>query len=117
MLIEPVNGSGKGATPLAPTELFGGAKAALTLAREDTGPPAAPAPAELAEMAVDVQANLQVMHDIALNFSVDETSGRTVVVVADENTGEIIREIPSAEFLALSARLDEMLGILFDQKG
>ena len=30
---------------------------------------------------------------------------------------EIIREIPSGEFLNLSAKLDEMFGILFDQRG
>lgn len=117
MLIEPVNGTGKSAAPLAHTGLFNGVKAVIPLKQEEPGAPAALAPAELADMAVEVQAGLQAMHDIALNFSVHESSGRTVVVVADQETGEIIREIPSAEFLALSAKLDEMFGILFDRKG
>ena len=36
--------------------------------------------------------------------------------VIEKETGEIIREIPSGEFLNLSAKLEEMFGILFDRK-
>jgi len=116
MLIEPVNGSGKQVTPLARVELLDGVK--LTATGQDS-PPAEETLdlVEIADLAVDVQANLKTMHDVALNFSVHESSGRVIVTVADEKTGEIIREIPSGEFLNLSAKLDEMFGILFDQKG
>lgn len=116
MLIEPVNGSEKQVPPLARVELLDGVK--LTPAGGES-PVAVEAPdlAEMAEMVVDVQANLKAMHAIALNFSVHESSGRMIVTVADEETGEIIREIPSGEFLNLSANLEEMFGILFDRKG
>ena len=119
MLIEPVNGSGKQAAPLAKPELLPGVKIGVSGDGEPIAMPAAiekPDLAELAEIAVDVQANLNIMHDTALNFSVHESSGRVVVTVADEETGEIIREIPSGEFLNLSAKLEEMFGILFDRK-
>ena len=118
MLIEPVNGSVKQVAPLTQPELLHGVK----VGGDDGEAPAAPAAiekpdlAELAEMTVDVQAALNMMHDVALNFSVHESSGRVVVTVADEDTGEIIREIPSGEFLKLSVKLEEMFGILFDQK-
>ena len=116
MLIEPVNGSGKQVTPLVRAELLDGVKLTATSGKS---PPAKETPdlAEMAEIAVDVQANLKTMHDVALNFSVHASSGRMIVTVADEETGEIIREIPSGEFLNLSVKLDEMFGILFDQKG
>ena len=119
MFIEPVKGSGEQATSLAQPELLHGVKVAVAGIGEAAAKPAAvekPDPAELAEMAVDVQASLNIMHDVALNFSVHESSGRVVVTVADQETGEIIREIPSGEFLNLSAKLQEMFGILFDRK-
>ena len=119
MFIEPVNGSGKQVPPLTRSELLHGVKLGISGDGEAPATPAAiekPDLAELADLAVDVQTNLNIMHDVSLNFSVHESSGRMVVTVADEETGEIIREIPSGEFLNLSAKLQEMFGILFDQK-
>ena len=57
------------------------------------------------------------MHAMDLHFSVHEASGQTIVRVVDETTGEVVREIPSTEMLNLAAKLDEMIGLIFDQKG
>lgn len=43
-----------------------------------------------------------------LNFSVDEELGRTVVRVIDENTGDVIRQIPSEDMLELARNLAEI---------
>jgi len=48
---------------------------------------------------------------------VHQASGVVMVTVTDESTGEVIREIPPSEVLDLAARLEEMVGLLFDQKG
>ena len=40
-----------------------------------------------------------------LRFRVDDASGRTVVTVLNPNSGEIIRQIPSEEFLHFAAEL------------
>ncbi len=59
-----------------------------------------------------------------LSFSLDESSGRTVIRVIDSKSGELVRQIPSEEVLALSAHLsglsedsvvsgDVPIGILF----
>ena len=72
---------------------------------------------DLEEMAADVQKNLNIMHNVDLRFSVHKASGQIMVTVIDETTGEVIREIPSSELLNLAAKLDEMVGILFDEKG
>ena len=54
--------------------------------------------------------------DVSLDFSVHGGTGRIKVSVTDKNTGELIREIPPEQVLNLMAKLDEMMGILFDQK-
>ena len=72
---------------------------------------------DLEELAADVQKNLNIMHNVDLRFSVHKASGQIMVTVIDETTGEVVREIPSSELLNLAAKLDEMVGILFDQKG
>ncbi len=43
-----------------------------------------------------------------LNFSIDEELGKTIVRVIDENTGDVIRQIPSEDMLKLSKNLAEI---------
>lgn len=61
----------------------------------------------LSKMTAHVQ-NLQR----ALQFSVDEESGETVVKVVDAETKEVIRQIPSEEVLAIANRLRSTAGVL-----
>jgi flagellar protein FlaG len=44
-----------------------------------------------------------------LKFSIDEDSGRAVVQVMDSETGEMIRQLPSEEVLAVSRHIREVL--------
>jgi flagellar protein FlaG len=64
----------------------------------------------------EVQQEIQMMRNVGLHFSVHETTGRTVIRVVDKETENLIREIPPEEFLNLAARLDEMIGIIFDKR-
>lgn len=48
-----------------------------------------------------------------LNFSINESTGRTVVEVKDMATGEVIRQLPTEEALRLAESLDEMRSLLF----
>jgi flagellar protein FlaG len=41
-----------------------------------------------------------------LSFSVDEVTGHTVVSVRDPATGQLIRQVPSAEVLRIAANID-----------
>ncbi len=56
------------------------------------------------------------MHNVGLNFSVHESTGRTIVKVIDKETEKLIREIPSEELLNMADKMGEMIGILFDKK-
>ena len=43
-----------------------------------------------------------------LNFSVDEELNRTVVTVLDEESGEVIRQIPTEDMLELAKHISEI---------
>lgn len=63
----------------------------------------------------DMQAAVEQMKDYAqvmsrqLQFDVDEDSGKTVVRVVDKDSGDIIRQIPSDEVLALARHMKELM--------
>ena len=50
-----------------------------------------------------------------LRFSVDTKSGDTIIMVVDRTTDEVVRQIPSAEIVALRQRLEETAGGFFDE--
>lgn len=49
-----------------------------------------------------------------LHIQVHEGTGRVMVQVIAKSDGKVIREIPPEELLNLAARIDEMVGILFN---
>lgn len=76
--------------------------------------------AKAKEIAEQVVQNIQVVRQAAknlndfaksnqtnLNFSVDEGSGRTVITVTDTITGDLIRQIPAKEVLAVANLIRE----------
>ena len=65
----------------------------------------------LDEAVKDMAAAAQVRQR-ALEFSIDEGSGRTVIKVIDKETEAVMRQIPSEEVLELSARLRRGDGLL-----
>lgn len=51
-----------------------------------------------------------------LEFSVDAETGRSIVIVTDKQTGEVIRQMPSKETLEIAKALDKVEGLLIRQK-
>lgn len=51
-----------------------------------------------------------------LRFSVHEKSGEMFVQVVDSRSGKVLRQSPPKEFLDLSVRLHEMVGLFLDAK-
>ena len=49
----------------------------------------------------------------SLSFSINESTGRTVVEVTDKATGDVIRQLPTEEALRLAESLEEMRSLLF----
>lgn len=73
---------------------------------------------QVSAMVEDLQASLELLQqkNTHLNFSVHEETDRVMVKITDQITGDVIREIPSKEFLDLAAKLQEMVGLMFDMK-
>ena len=57
-----------------------------------------------------------MMRNVGLQFSVHDTTGRTMVKVFYKETGKLIRQIPPEEFLNLANKMGGMIGIFFDKK-
>ena len=51
-----------------------------------------------------------------LQFVADEATGKRVVKVIDSNTGEVIRQIPPEEILRIMQNIDNMSGLIFNNK-
>ncbi|MGB7480084.1 MAG: flagellar protein FlaG [Burkholderiaceae bacterium] len=98
-----------------------GAKPAATpaaVAAADIAVPAtAPVPGS-AQLAQTVGHLNQAMktRESGVEFSIDEDSHRTVIKVVDQETKELIRQMPSEEVLEIAKALDRVQGLLINQK-
>jgi len=81
--------------------------------RKETTPPAEQIDAAFL---ADLEQDMNRLHNVSLKFDLHEATGRTMVKVIDRETEEVIREFPPEKVLDLAAKMEEMLGILFDQK-
>ena len=117
MLVEPVKGVGKTLVPPAQARLPAEREISQESRERGTNSPDAPELTQMTEAVADIQKNLNMIHNVDLQFSVHKASGEMMVIVREESTGDVIREIPPSEMLDLAARLGEMVGLLFDQTG
>jgi flagellar protein FlaG len=76
-------------------------------------PPARPVEETLRAVAAQIESYLR-SSGRSLNFSVDSSTGRTVIAVRDANTGALIRQIPSEEALRLATSIDVGSAALVD---
>jgi uncharacterized FlaG/YvyC family protein len=116
MIIEAITASGKSETPTVRARLSAEQLANQKDKQAQQPGERADVP-DLEELAGEVQKNLNFMHNLDLRFSVHKASGQIMVTVIDESTGKVVREIPQSEILELASKMDEMVGLLFDQKG
>ncbi|MBU0986457.1 MAG: flagellar protein FlaG [Proteobacteria bacterium] len=119
MLVEPITDTGNRMVPSAQARL----PAEMGMIQNEKSAKEAEKQVEMAnsahleELAADLQKNLKIMHNVDLQFSVHETSGQVMVIVRDESSGKVIREIPPKEVLNLAAKFDEMIGLILDKQG
>jgi len=64
----------------------------------------------------DLENNINTIHNVGLEFSMHEESGRTMIRVVEKDTGDLIRQIPPEEVLDLVSRVGDVLGIFFDKR-
>lgn len=56
------------------------------------------------------------LNSSSLKFSVDDDTGKTIVKVMDSETNEVIKQIPSEEMIAIAKAVDQLKGLLVQQK-
>jgi len=72
--------------------------------------------AKAQEIAEEVASGLNdLVHELhrELRFSVDQDSGETIIKVIDQETDEVVRQIPSEEVVQLRKRLQQASGVIF----
>lgn len=84
---------------------------------------AAPEPPQQQPEPAQVQKAVEAMKQLveakapnSLAFSVDDSTGKTIVRITDAQTGEMIRQIPSEEMLEIARSLDRMQVSLLRQE-
>ena len=56
------------------------------------------------------------MFNTHLSFEVDHPSKRIIIKIVDAETEEVIRQIPPEELLRIMHHIDELLGLLVDER-
>ena len=98
------------ATPDIPPIIASSAEVAPPVAK-----PAPPSQKDL-EKAVKAVNEFIGTFNNSLNFSIDSDTGQTVVKVIDSATQAVIKQIPSEEMLVIAKALDNIKGLLVQQK-
>lgn len=105
----PSNGANAGAKPaVLPTEVI-----AANIAVQATAP--ASGAAQLAQTVGHLNQAMKT-RESGVEFEIDEDSHRTVIKVVDQQTKELIRQMPSAEALEIAKALDRAQGLLINHK-
>jgi len=118
MEIQPLSGLAVKAKPVTSRET-----PALPPVSTPTPTPAAAVPAvtpekaqeALKEALEDIESNIG-QSATSLRFSVDKSTGKTIVSVVDAQTMEVVRQIPAEEIMKMARALDRMQGLLFNGK-
>jgi flagellar protein FlaG len=72
--------------------------------------------ANAAEIAKALDPPISAFRNTALSFSIHEGLGKTVIRIIDQDTKEVIRQIPPEETLRLIARMAKSVGMLMDKE-
>lgn len=56
------------------------------------------------------------MFNTHLAFEIDRSSNRIIIKIIDAETREVIRQIPPEEMLRIMHHIDELLGLLVDER-
>ncbi|MDO8426140.1 MAG: flagellar protein FlaG [Deltaproteobacteria bacterium] len=72
-------------------------------------------PQKIEEVASEVQIQMKRLNT-ELRFEVDKESKDVIVRIIDPETKQVIRQIPSEELMAIRARMEELIGVLYNSK-
>ena len=67
-----------------------------------------------AKVIADKMNQVASVFNTSLAFSVDESTGKTIIKVMDKETEEVIRQIPPDEMLRMIGKMRYVMGMLLD---
>jgi flagellar protein FlaG len=125
MAVSPINANGF--SPATASDISVGNRPVATAAAQ-----APAAPVEMPGKAVQATASIPKAEQVKtavehinkfvqtmssdLKFTVDEETGIQVVKVVNTKTKDVIRQMPTEEILAISQALDQLQGLIINQK-
>jgi flagellar protein FlaG len=70
------------------------------------------------QSAVDGMNKMMKQNDSGLEFSIDQDTKRTIIKLVESRTGDVIRQYPTEDMLAITRAIDQMQqhGVLLNQK-
>ncbi|NWF66769.1 MAG: flagellar protein FlaG [Campylobacterales bacterium] len=71
---------------------------------------------QLENLTKDLNLRIEIL-DTNIEFNYNDKIDALYVNVMDKRSQQVIRRIPSDEFMRLSEKMKEVIGLLFDQKG
>jgi flagellar protein FlaG len=81
----------------------------------DSAAPEPEQPERVAQALSTINATLKTLQQ-GVEFTIDEKSRRTVVKVIDQETKQVLRQMPSQEMLDIANALDRLQGLLIRQE-
>jgi len=83
---------------------------------KNSSPPPFREPAEELIPALEKLNKTAPIFDFRFHFLIHEETKRIMVQIIDQETGEVLNEIPPEKVLDLVARIQELVGLLVDEK-
>ncbi|MFN0038152.1 MAG: flagellar protein FlaG [Burkholderiales bacterium] len=74
-----------------------------------------PTPEQVAEAIATANEALQSISS-SVEFSLDSSTGKTVIRIVDSGNQQVIRQVPSEEMLAIARAVDRLQGLLLRQR-
>ncbi|QJE00954.1 flagellar protein FlaG [Massilia forsythiae] len=103
------------ASPAGPAAAAGKVSTTATAAAASAAISAAQPDRDTLDAAVKKINDSMAASSQSLEFSIDKDSKDIVVKVIDQNTREVLRQMPSAEALEIAKSIDKMQGLLIRQ--
>ena len=105
----------QGAVPIGPTKEEGQSPKRAGTVDATAAPAVAKVGTEDVGFIAEELNNSMAMLNSSVSFSIDDVTDSTVIKVIDNDTGDVIRQVPPETMLNLLQRMTEMVGLLLDE--
>ena len=106
---------GKGSRAITDNDINKFRQYSTEVGKELPSPESALVPTSVGAAVSSIENHVQSLQR-SLRFSIEDSTGRTIITVIDRETDEVIRTIPEEETLAIASRLKAATGVLISDE-